>query len=217
MIGQPSAVPGYALSGYRIERATDRAFTQNLVTRDVGAATSFADTIPAATTSFYYRLAAISTGGVSDGSEIVQVQPATAAAPGGSARLINLATRSFVNTGAGITIAGFVVGGNAPKKLLVRGAGPALAGLGIDGALVDPVIALLDVRGTLLATNDNWSESANASDVAAIAGNVGAFPFAANSKDAALLATLPPGAYTVTLAGVGGSTGIALVEVYELP
>lgn len=211
-----SAVTGDAVSGYRIERATDRAFTQNLVARDIGAVTSFAESTPA-TTAYYYRISAISSGGVSDASETVQIQPATAAAPGGSGRLINLATRAYVSTGAGITIGGFVIGGSAPKRVLVRGVGPTLGALGVDGALLDPVIALLDVRGTLLATNDNWGDSADAADVAAAAAGAGAFPLAAGGKDAALIATLSPGSYTASLTGAAGTTGIALVEVYELP
>ncbi len=207
---------GYDVTGYRLERATDRAFTQNHLSRDLGPATSFTETTLPAATVFFYRLSALTTGGVSDASEILQVQPATPAT-GGTARLINLSTRATVASGSGVMIAGFVVAGDAPKTILLRGIGPALAGFGVDGALADPVIALLDARGVLLATNDNWSDSADAQKIARAGAAVGAFALAAASKDAALLATLPPGAYTATLTGATAASGVALVEVYEVP
>ena len=207
---------GYAVTGYRLERATDRAFTQNRFSRDLGPATSFTETTLPASTVFFYRLSALTAGGVSDASEILQVQPA-AAVTGGTARMINLSTRATVASGTGVTIAGFVVAGDAPKQILLRGIGPALAGFGVDGTLADPSIALLDARGALLATNDNWSDNADAPEIARASASVGAFALATGSKDAALLATLSPGAYTATLTGAAASSGVALIEVYEVP
>ncbi len=139
----------------------------------------------------------------------------------GSARLTNLSARNFAGTGFQTLIVGFVVSGNVPKRLLVRGVGPRLAtGFGVSGALADPKLELFlseGGRATLFAANDNWAESGAAPARAAFA-SVGAFDFPdAASRDAALVVTVPAGAFTAQVSGVGGTTGEALVEIYELP
>jgi hypothetical protein len=130
-----------------------------------------------------------------------------------NARLINVATRAVVGSGDAALIAGFVIGGAEPKTVLIRGAGPALAAFAVTGALADPRLELY--QGTaMLAANDDWL----AADAATHAG-AGAFAFTPGSKDAALIQTLPPGAYTAHLspaAGGAGAAGIGLVEVFEL-
>jgi uncharacterized protein (DUF1800 family) len=99
---------------------------------------------------------------------------------------------------------------------LIRAAGPALTGLGVGGALSDPAIAVLDSSNIQIASNDNWSSDNPAGLTAAFAAS-GAFPFSADSKDAALLIDLKPGAnYTIQVSGVGGTTGLALIEVYDI-
>jgi len=70
---------------------------------------------------------------------------------------------------------------------------------------------------SIIATNDNWSSAANAVEIAAVSASAGAFAFAAGSKDAALVVTLPAGAYSASVSGVGGTTGTALVEIYVVP
>jgi hypothetical protein len=79
--------------------------------------------------------------------------------------------------------------------------------------LTDPQIAVFTSGGAQIASNDNWSDNANAAQISANSG----FPLPAGSKDAALLLTLNPGTYTVQVSGVGNTTGVALVEVYEVP
>lgn len=135
----------------------------------------------------------------------------------GSARLLNLSTRAQVGTGAGILISGIVIApGGGARKILVRAAGPALAPYGITGVLANPAIAVLDANATQIATNDDWGTS-NASALSAAFAQCGAFPFASGSKDAALLIDLQPGtSYTVQVSGVGGSSGTALIEVYDV-
>ena len=104
----------------------------------------------------------------------------------------------------------------APKALLIRAAGPSLArlGLGASGLLTDPKLTLY--RGpAMIDENDNW---AGAIELKTASRTVGAFDFDSDaSKDAALLAELPPGAYTVQVTGANTGVGVALIEVYELP
>lgn len=136
----------------------------------------------------------------------------------GSARLLNLSTRAQVGTGSGILISGLVIApGGGARKILVRAIGPALAPYGVPGTLADPAIAVLDSRAAQIASNDNWDANNQGSALTAAFAEVGAFPLPAQSKDAALLVDLQPGAsYTIQVSGVGGTTGTALVEVYDL-
>jgi outer membrane protein assembly factor BamB/subtilisin family serine protease len=133
-------------------------------------------------------------------------------------RLVNVSALTRVGTGGEILIAGFSITGVNPKTVLVRGIGPALAAFGVAAVLADPKLDLYPGGGAaVLATNDNWSDAANATAVAATAGRVGAFALASPSRDSVLLVTLPPGSYTAHVSGVGGTVGTALVEVYEVP
>jgi hypothetical protein len=134
-----------------------------------------------------------------------------------SARLINVSARTRVGTGADILIAGFVIQGTAPKQVLIRAVGPTLAAFGVSGTLADPQLALFRQGSTTpLQQNDNWLQAANAAQIGLASAQVGAFSLAANSKDAAILVTLEPGAYTAQVSGVGATTGTALVEIYEV-
>ena len=130
-------------------------------------------------------------------------------------RLVNLATRAQAGTGSDVLTAGFVIGPGANKTILVRAVGPTLAVFGVRDVLPDPVVTLTS-GGNTVATNDDWS-STNASMVAKAAAGVGAFAPPAGSRDAALLVTLAPGAYTVEVRGKNGAEGIALFEIYEVP
>ena len=108
-----------------------------------------------------------------------------------------------------------------PKRLLIRGVGPRLTtGFGVTGALADPKLDLFlseAGRSTLFAANDNWAET-GAAPVRAAFASTGAFDLPdATSRDAALVVTVPAGAYTAQVSGVGSTTGEALIEVYELP
>jgi hypothetical protein len=131
-----------------------------------------------------------------------------------SARLINLSTRAFAGTGANALVAGFVISGSTSETVLVRGIGPALAGFGFSGTLATPTLTLYNASGTPIATNTGWGGSAA---LVSAFGAANAFSLAAGSADCALIATLPAGTYTAQVSGVNGSTGTALVEIYELP
>ncbi len=124
-------------------------------------------------------------------------------------RLVNVSTRAHVGTADNVLIGGFVVRGSGSKKVLIRALGPSLAAAGVQNVLADPLVEIVDAGGRQLAFNDNWQD--------AQAGEIGASGFApANSKDAAVIVTLAPGAYTAVVRGVGGSTGVGSVEAYEL-
>jgi hypothetical protein len=127
-------------------------------------------------------------------------------------RLINVSARNRVGTGDDILIAGFNVTGTGEKQLLIRAVGPKLTAFGVTGVLADPKLEVYNSGGTKLTENDNWAASLASTFTA-----VGAFALDTGSRDAALLATLPPGAYTVQVRGADNGTGEALVEVYEVP
>jgi hypothetical protein len=124
------------------------------------------------------------------------------------ARFANISTRALVGTADNIVIAGFTLGGNnGEDKIVVRGLGPA----GVVGPLADPTLELRNANGALIGSNDNWQDNA-----AQAAGLTAANLAPPNPLDAALMATLPPGAYTALLAGSNNGTGVGLVEVYNL-
>lgn len=153
--------------------------------------------------------------GANDASGVTLVEAYDADTVPGSPlgpRLLNLSTRAEVGTDP--LVAGFVIVGTEPRRLLIRAVGPTLVRQGLGSALADPRLTLY--RGTtLLATNDDWEISRSGAAIAATAQRVGAFPLNAGSLDAALLITLAPGSYTAVITGADGGSGIALVEVYD--
>jgi sugar lactone lactonase YvrE len=132
------------------------------------------------------------------------------------ARLINIATRAQVGTGANILIPGFVIGGTGTETLLIRGDGPSLAQFNVSGLLPSPVLTVFDNTGAQIAQNTGWTTATNSALLASTAAQVHAFAFPAGSADSAVLITVGPGAYTAQVAGTGKTTGVALAEVYEV-
>ena len=128
-------------------------------------------------------------------------------------RLVNVSARTQVGAGGDVLIAGITIVGSIPRTVLIRAVGPGLAVFGVPGTLTDPVLSLYSGT-TKINQNDNWAGNA---DLVAVATSVGAFNLPATSKDAVLAVTLAPGSYTVQVAGADGGTGVALVEVYEVP
>ena len=123
-------------------------------------------------------------------------------------RMANISTRGLVGTGQGQLIGGFIITGG-PKLVMIRAMGPSLAAAGVSPALANPSVVLY-AGGTQLASNDDWKTNANVADITAS----GIAP--TDDLEAALLIRLEPGAYTTVVSGVGGTTGIGLVEVYEI-
>lgn len=167
--------------------------------------------------------AQVSGVGGGTGIALVEVWDVDNPAAFSAQKVMNVSTRGLVGTGQNLLIAGFVVSGNTPKKVLIRGVGPSLGVAAPSlaaGVLADPVLRLLrrqDGVDTLVRENDNWEVGNDAAQVTEIATKVGAFALTAGSKDAVILINLPPGTYTTQLTGVGPTTGLALVEVYEVP
>ena len=124
------------------------------------------------------------------------------------ARLANIATRLRVGSGNRVSIAGFIITGNVPKRVILRGIGPSLAGQGVQDALTDPVLELHRPDGSVV-TNDDWKSSQRAEIE-----TTGVAP--ANDREAAIVATLAPGSYTAVLSGKNSGIGVGLVELYDL-
>ena len=134
----------------------------------------------------------------------------------GDGRALNLSTRAQVRAGAGVLAGGFVVQGAAHKRMLIRAVGPTLATFGLTEALRDPVLTLYSGQ-KVVAQNDRWSAAENAAALESAQQRVGAFALSPGSEDAALLITVPPGAYTVEVRGKNDGEGVALLEIYEVP
>lgn len=152
---------------------------------------------------------------VSGGTGVGMIELYDAASTVTDAQLVNISSRSSVLTGSNIQIAGFVINGTQPKKVLIRASGPALAGKGVSGTLADPTLKLFDHTGTQIQQNTGWSTATNAATIKTTAATVGAFEWVDGSKDSAILVNLSPGLYTAQVSGASGDTGVALIEVYD--
>jgi hypothetical protein len=124
----------------------------------------------------------------------------------------NISTRGFVGTGNNVMIGGLIVRGTAPKQVILRALGPTLGQppFNVPGVLANPVLELHAADGSLIRSNDNWTAASNAADIAAS----GYAP--PNSAESAILISLSPGRYTAVLRGANNSTGVALLECYDI-
>jgi len=128
----------------------------------------------------------------------------------GDTRLANISTRGLVQTGDDVLIGGFILGGNGNQtQVLVRAIGPSLALFGLGNSLANPSLELRDSNGVLLQSDNDWKDTQQAAIEA-----TGIAP--SDDLEAAIVATLPPGAYTAIAAGEGGTRGIGLIEIYNL-
>lgn len=140
----------------------------------------------------------------------------SAAPTAAPAALVNLSTRAYHAGGDETIIAGFVIGGTGTKRLLVRAVGPTLGAFGLGGTLPNPRLALVNQAGATVAENDDWGTSPDAAALAALFPVAGAFALGAGSRDAAVVATLPPGAYSAVVRSADRTAGVALLELYDL-
>jgi hypothetical protein len=147
----------------------------------------------------------------SSGTALVEVydldaQPA-------ASRLGNLSTRGFVNVGDGVMIGGFILGGGtANADIVVRGLGPSITASGVSDVLADPTLELRDGNGALLIENDNWADDP-ISAAQLISHNLAP----KDSRESGIFTSLPPGNFTAIVAGKNGTTGLGLVEIYNIP
>ena len=135
-----------------------------------------------------------------------------------NSRLGNISTRGFVDTGDNVMIGGLIVaGGNvgASAKVLVRAIGPSLGSSGVQGPLQDPTLELHNASGTTVASNDNWKTKPDGSSQQAEIEATTLAP--TNDLESALVQTLPPGNYTAIVRGKNNTTGVGLIETYNLP
>jgi hypothetical protein len=143
------------------------------------------------------------------GCECICPTPTPTGTP--SAQALAISTRLRVETGSNVLIGGFIVSGNASKRVVARGIGPSLASSGITDVLVDPVLELRDGSGASLFQNDNWQDDpVQASELTFL--NLAPL----NPSESAMIANLDPAAYTAILAGKNNNTGVGLVELYDV-
>lgn len=143
---------------------------------------------------------------------VVQVAgstPTPTPRPPSKAQLLNISTRMQVQTQDRVLIGGFIVTGTDPKRVVLRAIGPSLTSFGVVGALADPVLELHAPGGALITSNDNWRDSQETEIEQA-----GFAP--ADDLESAIIATLDPGGYTAIVSGKGATSGVGLVEGYDL-
>jgi hypothetical protein len=130
----------------------------------------------------------------------------------------NISTRSFVQTGNNVMIGGFIVQGNRPKSVILRAIGPELIQYGVLNAMANPTLALHNGNGALIASNNDWQQTMIGgiitTDQVQDIQNSGHAP--ADPNESAIIANLPPGHYTAIVRGINNTTGVALVEGYDL-
>jgi hypothetical protein len=157
--------------------------------------------------------AQVTGAGSGTGAVLLEVYDAdSSAAP--TAHFINASGRGFVGGAQNVLTVGFVIAGVSSKTLLIRGIGPTLAAYSVSGALADPQLTVFGANQAVAGFNDNWGGTAA---LQAAFNAVYAFPLPMTSADSAIVVTLAPGAYTVQVNGANGSTGMALIEIYEMP
>lgn len=164
--------------------------------------------------------------GGSSGVALAELYDADTGTP--SSRLVNLSARALVEPGANILIAGFSISGGSSETVLIRGIGPGLTPFGVNGVLTQPVLTLYDTASTpaVIATNIGWGTPPTTGNstvqasvqpaTTAVFNQVYAFGLPTGSADCAMVVTLPPGTYTAQVSGANATSGVALVEVYEV-
>jgi hypothetical protein len=165
--------------------------------------------------------AAADAGGIA----MAEIYDASIDLAGTAQKLVNLSALGQVGAGATALTAGFIVSGNDPKQVLIRGVGPGLASFGVGGLIADPVLTVYDATSTTVAQNNDWGTAiqvgaqqvtATAAQLVSAAAQVGAFALTPGSTDAALMVTLAPGAYTAQASSATAASGACLIEIYEV-
>jgi hypothetical protein len=158
----------------------------------------------------------VSDSSVASGAALVEVYDVEGATDDGS-RLVHASMRAMVGAGARVVIPGIVISPGATKTMLIRAVGPGLAAHAVPGPLLAAPVLSLFASDESFASNTRWNTASNAAEIRAAASRVGAFALTEGGADSAMLVALSPGAYTVQATGAAGSSGIALVEIFEVP
>ncbi|HEY3662908.1 MAG TPA: hypothetical protein VGL24_07125, partial [Chthoniobacterales bacterium] len=172
------------------------------VTTGTGGNANFSVTL--ATVAVAGTITATATDPAGNTSEFSACSEAAATAP---SVLANISTRLLVGTGDNVLIGGFIVTGTQPKEVLLRGIGPSLP---LTGKLADPQLQLFDGAGQLVSSNDNWQDAPNKQQI------IDTTIPPTNALESAILTSLEPGAYTAIVSGTNSTTGVGLVEAYDL-
>lgn len=141
---------------------------------------------------------------------VFNVNGSCSTGPPAPAKALNISTRLRVELGDNAMIGGFIITGNAPKSLVLRGIGPSLTNSGISDTLADPVLSLRGANGATIYQNDDWRDDPAQSAQISAAGLALQDP-----RESGIAVTLPPGAYTAILTGRNQTTGVGLVEIYD--
>ena len=124
----------------------------------------------------------------------------------------NISTRANVGTGDNVLIGGIIISGNDPTTVVLRAIGPSLAVSGVTGVLADPTLELHDSAGAVIASNDNWMDNSAEDQMVLTDNNLAP----TDDLESAIVMTLDPGAYTVIMRGLADTTGVGLVEAYDI-
>lgn len=155
--------------------------------------------------------------GVNNGTGVGMLEIYDADEAPGTCRMTCLSSRAQVGTGDNILVSGFIISGATGKTLLIRADGPSLSQYGVSGVLSNPQIRLFQ-NTTQIASNDDWcSDPTQVAAIEAAAKKTGLFALPEGSKDSAILIHLKPGLYTAQVSGSDGGSGVAMLEVYEVP
>ncbi len=156
--------------------------------------------------------------GNASGVGLVEIYDVDNQSPFSAQKVLNLSTRGEVGSGDKTLIAGVNINGTTPKRVLVRAVGPTLADFGVSNPLSDPILRIVRQSDKVtVRENNDWEIGNDPAKVAQVSAEIGAFAIPSGSKDAVLLITLPPGSYSALVTSGDGSTGVAIVEVYEVP
>ena len=179
---------------------------------------TFTQTFSSAGTFPYYCIPHGGCCGMVGTVMVVNASPTPSATPPTTSILANISTRSFVQTADNVMIGGFIVQGSQPKMVIIRAIGPELSQFGVPNPLANPTLELHNGAGALIAFNDNWQTTVIGGiimhDQVQEIINSGRAP--ADMSESAIIANLPAGNYTAIVRGVSNTTGVALVEVYDL-
>jgi hypothetical protein len=191
--------------GYRLHYGTASAPFSSVL--DVKTTTATVSGLQTGATYTFAVTAYNTVGFESAYSQGVSVTPGSSR-PIPTSILANVSTRTLIASGDNVMIGGFIIDGIVPKKVALRALGPSLAAFGLTGAAMDPFLQLVDSTGTVIASNDNWNVPGQEIQADGLA--------PADAREAALVATLKPGAYSAIVSDRAGGSGVGLFELYDL-